>query len=184
MKALSLIQPYATLIILGIKWKETRSWPTKHRGALAVHASAGKPAWARQVCETDPYIKAALAKHHLTFDTLPRGVVLGTVQVDGCDAIDKQLISRLSPLEFACGDYSMPGRFAWQLNHAREASYEVPCKGALSLWELPYEVKRELRCPKCAEELDTDAVSPCFCDGKGQPEPDGEPSYTADGHPY
>lgn len=38
MKALTLIQPWATLIMLGEKQIETRSWNTKYRGKLAIHA--------------------------------------------------------------------------------------------------------------------------------------------------
>ena len=182
MKALSLIQPYATLIVLGYKQFETRSWKTKHRGQLAIAASAGKPAWARQVCATDPIISALPKKHHLTFDTLPRGVVLGTCFVDKVYEVEK-LPYGLSATERACGDYSA-GRYAWQLSEVREAGAEVPCKGALSLWEVPYEVVQKLNCPRCCESLDIDAVSPCFCDGEGQPEPDGEPAYASDGQPY
>lgn len=35
---LSLWQPYATLIAIGAKKIETRSWPTRYRGRLAIHA--------------------------------------------------------------------------------------------------------------------------------------------------
>jgi hypothetical protein len=40
MKALSVMQPWATLIALGAKHIETRSWATSHRGQLAIHASS------------------------------------------------------------------------------------------------------------------------------------------------
>ena len=40
MKVLTLHQPYASLIALGLKTIETRSWSTKYRGPLAVHAAA------------------------------------------------------------------------------------------------------------------------------------------------
>ena len=36
MKALSLHQPYASLIAQGVKTIETRRWPTKHRGDLLI----------------------------------------------------------------------------------------------------------------------------------------------------
>ncbi len=39
MKAISLWQPWATLVALGIKQTETRHWATKHRGQLAIHAA-------------------------------------------------------------------------------------------------------------------------------------------------
>jgi hypothetical protein len=182
MKAISLLQPWATLIMLGYKQYETRSWSTKHRGQLAIAASKGKPAEARQVCATDPIISALLKKHHLTFDTLPRGVVLGTCFVDNVHEVEK-LPRQLSATELACGDYS-PGRYAWELSEVREAGFYPPCKGALSLWELPSDTDIYLRCPKCAESLNHDALHPCFCGGEGKPEPDGEPSYTSDGHAY
>lgn len=38
MKALTIYQPWATLIAIGAKHIETRSWSTKYRGPLAVHA--------------------------------------------------------------------------------------------------------------------------------------------------
>lgn len=43
MKALTLWQPWASLIALGEKRYETRSWATSYRGLLAIHASAPKP---------------------------------------------------------------------------------------------------------------------------------------------
>jgi activating signal cointegrator 1 len=134
MKALSLIQPYATLILLGYKLYETRSWDTKHRGPLAIHASAGKPAWARQQALSDPVICEVLERHGLTFDTLPRGVVLGSAEV--VSTHPTLSLSDLSIEELAVGDYT-PGRFAWRLANTIVLPEPIPCKGALSLWELP-----------------------------------------------
>jgi hypothetical protein len=50
MKALSLIQPWASLIVLGEKRIETRSWPTRHRGHLAIHANKNLPDDRRRLC--------------------------------------------------------------------------------------------------------------------------------------
>jgi len=41
MKALTISQPYASLIASGEKWVENRSWPTGYRGPLAIHAGKG-----------------------------------------------------------------------------------------------------------------------------------------------
>ena len=46
MKALSLTQPWAELVVLGEKQWETRSWRTSHRGRIAIHAAKKFPAWA------------------------------------------------------------------------------------------------------------------------------------------
>jgi hypothetical protein len=43
MKALSLWQPWASLIALGVKTIETRGWATKYRGPLAIHAAQRLP---------------------------------------------------------------------------------------------------------------------------------------------
>lgn len=40
MKALTLWQPWASLIALGVKSIETRAWSTSYRGPLAIHAAA------------------------------------------------------------------------------------------------------------------------------------------------
>lgn len=42
MKVLSLTEPYATLIKIGKKQVETRSWKTSYRGELYIHASRTK----------------------------------------------------------------------------------------------------------------------------------------------
>jgi ASCH domain-containing protein len=42
MKAISIRQPWAWLIVAGIKDIENRTWSTKHRGPLRIHASASK----------------------------------------------------------------------------------------------------------------------------------------------
>lgn len=145
MKAISLIQPYATLIMLGydFKWNETRSWSTKHRGKLAIHASAGKPKWAREAAD-NPLIKQALADHGLTFADLPRGAVLGTVEVVELHKITAEFVATLTPMEIAAGDYTLDaGRWAWQLENRQKFALPVPCRGALSLWEMPKEVEYE-----------------------------------------
>lgn len=43
MKALSLWQPWASLMALGVKQNETRSWPTSHRGDLLICAAKRMP---------------------------------------------------------------------------------------------------------------------------------------------
>lgn len=40
MKALTLWQPWASLVALGVKTIETRSWSTGYRGPLAIHAAS------------------------------------------------------------------------------------------------------------------------------------------------
>jgi len=158
MKAISLLQPWATLIMLGYKEYETRSWGTTHRGPLAIAASAGKPAWAREVCETDPIISSILAQHNLTFDTLPRGAVLGMCSVDEMHKMDETWNLVLGEVELACGDYSN-GRVAWALSHVQPFATPIPCKGKLSLWEVPTEAEAQF-------PLSASPVPAPYCNGQ------------------
>lgn len=41
MKAITISQPFASLIASGEKWVENRFWPTNYRGQLAIHAGKG-----------------------------------------------------------------------------------------------------------------------------------------------
>ena len=43
MKAITIHQPWASLIAHGVKTIETRSWRTHYRGRIAIHAAARKP---------------------------------------------------------------------------------------------------------------------------------------------
>lgn len=45
MKALTLHQPWASLVAIGAKTIETRSWRTSYRGPLAMHAAKRSPTW-------------------------------------------------------------------------------------------------------------------------------------------
>lgn len=45
MKVLTLHQPWASLVALGVKTIETRSWSTQYRGPLAIHAAATMPSY-------------------------------------------------------------------------------------------------------------------------------------------
>lgn len=139
MKAITLIQPYATLLMLGeAKIHETRSWYTKHRGELAIHAAGSRPLWAREAAK-DPIIVAALAAHGLTYETLPLGVLLGTVNVKEIHEMTPAYIQQQSPTELATGNWT-PGRFAWEMEQHRFFKNPVPCRGLQQLWKVPEEV--------------------------------------------
>ncbi len=49
MKALTVRQPWASLIAVGVKTIETRSWRTEYRGPLAIHAGQHRPVEGEEV---------------------------------------------------------------------------------------------------------------------------------------
>lgn len=66
MKGLSLTPPWGTLIALGAKTIETRSWPTRYRGRLAIHQTTGLgdlggEADLTALCSRDPFRAALMA---------------------------------------------------------------------------------------------------------------------------
>ncbi len=95
MLALSLIQPYASLIAWGHKRFETRSWQTRHRGPLAIHASARLTANTRLRCSEEPFRIAlqdallsrgisAPQSHASLRKCLPFGAIVAVCQVVDC----------------------------------------------------------------------------------------------------
>ena len=62
MRALSLTQPWASLMAWDEKRYETRDWPTRERGWVAIVASKAFPADCRALCSTYPF-REVLARH-------------------------------------------------------------------------------------------------------------------------
>lgn len=81
MKALSMTQPWATLVAIGAKRIETRSWGTRYRGPLAIHAAKDFPAAAFDVCFGEPFGTALAAGGIADPTDLPRGVVIATCRL-------------------------------------------------------------------------------------------------------
>ncbi len=135
MKALTLTQPWATLVAIGAKTIETRSWSTSYRGPVAIHAAKGFPKWARAFTMEPVCYEAVRYANQRPADLLaayPLGVVLATARL--VNVLPTEKINGISAQEEAFGDYS-PCRFAWFLEDVKELDKPVPAKGALGLWE-------------------------------------------------
>lgn len=146
MRAITLTQPWATLVALGEKTIETRSWSTSYRGPIAIHAAKGFPKDAWMLCMEEPFFEVLTKTHHLWATNLPRGEVIATAYLRDCisttsDAC-KFAIERGSPHESAFGDYS-PGRFGLLLDSVRRLTKTIPFRGMLGLWEFPDTYLRE-----------------------------------------
>ncbi|MBU5672698.1 ASCH domain-containing protein [Paenibacillus brevis] len=143
MKAITILQPWATLIALGEKHYETRSWSTKHRGQIAIHA--GKKI-DKEACEV-PEIKAALARHGYTADNLPTGAVVAIAELNECFKVMRDVLGGVVILqadtrathfttldkEFSFGWYDS-GRYAFQMDDIQKLDEPIPAKGQLGIW--------------------------------------------------
>ena len=143
MKAITLTQPWATLVAIGAKRFETRSWATGFRGPLAIHAAKGFPRACKELC-SEPEFVDALASINARFSDLPLGCVVATVTLVGCfkmgtaDAPCTADLTRHFDVshfpECRFGDFS-EGRFAWVFDNLKKLHEPIPAKGALGLWE-------------------------------------------------
>jgi len=117
MKAISLKQPWANLVIAGQKIIETRVWKTNYRGDLVICSSA----------------KPDLVHVHANVPRDPMGYALGIV-----DVYDIVKMNRNHEKEAMCQLYD--GAYAWLLRSIREFKKPIPIKGQLNLFdiELPY----------------------------------------------
>lgn len=137
MKAISLLQPWASLVVMGIKTIETRNWGTGYRGPILIHASQGK---AGSLFACEPPFKNYIPD----FKRLPYGAIIGratisdVIRMENID-LPEELINRLTMEERAFGDYSH-GRFAWLLETPEQFVNPIPARGTLSIWEYPGDI--------------------------------------------
>lgn len=152
LKALSLTQPWSTLVVSGQKRVETRSWSTTWRGWLAIHASKGLPREAIELCFEEPFAGALKAAGIRVPNDLPRGAIVGLARLRGCYQIGpssvwpprgSELDGLLTDTEREFGNYE-PGRFAWVFGGVRVLKAPIPCRGALGLWTPPEDVLAQL----------------------------------------
>ncbi len=120
MKTLSVRQPDAWLLVNGLKDVENRSWDTKHRGLLLIHASSAKPTRADL-----EYLAEACTDYDLPVPgELPTGGIVGVVSLGD--------VAAESESEWWDGV-----SLAWLVTATAPLPF-LPCKGKLGLWE--YEV--------------------------------------------
>lgn len=136
MRAITLWQPWASLIFAGWKKYETRNRHTFVRGPLLIHAAACKPKlpescdWLTSQQQGDfselLYDAFGCSWNH----TLPTGAILGEVGLDECKTVDGYDVDAPEQL---CGNWTQ-GRFAWRLTNPQRFSAPIPAKGSQGFW--------------------------------------------------
>ncbi len=149
MYAITLHQPWATLIALGIKTVETRSWPAPERllgQVIAVHA--GKRVVRRPGDRIEQKLRAQLGEDWIR--TIPAGAVLATVRLAGmarveyADPISGHAVhdpgtemecaagTGRTPIDL-WGDFSA-GRWLWFLDDVESPPEPIPAVGRQGFW--------------------------------------------------
>ena len=164
MKAITIYQPWASLIALGLKGFETRSWETKYRGRITIHA--GKRIvmphdnWAlwNRILDfvgsdgewKEPPLYARLDGTALSHKQFPLGAIIATADLVGCNQIVRYggrggastdpgwLLIDDEPYFPTENEYLFgdwtPGRFAWKLENVQLLPEPIPAKGMQGLW--------------------------------------------------
>jgi len=135
MLALSIRQPWASLILKTGKDIENRCWPTKVRGRILIHAAKGMTraehedaiAFAVEAIRTDPRNAGAARKTTLrdlgfAFDDLERGGIIGSVEIVDC------VTASASPW--------FVGEFGFVLRDPKPLPF-TPWKGRLGFFDVP-----------------------------------------------
>ena len=117
MKALSIKQPYAELIVSGRKKIELRKWNTKFRGEFLVHASKNPD---------------NNAMKRFGFDKLPVGCIVGKAKlVDVKHYLNEKEHGKDKELHLADNAW---GNYGFVLANATKVK-EISCKGKLNFWD-------------------------------------------------
>lgn len=128
MKALTISQPYASLIASGEKWVENRRWGTSYRGPLAIHAGKGT--------------------QYVTRDQLqdfPNGGVIAVAQLIACMPLasmqrlsrHQRLFGRNLTLGEILDHRHTEGPWCWILQDVRAVPF-MACRGGQGLWEFEF----------------------------------------------
>ncbi|WP_051319909.1 ASCH domain-containing protein [Planktothrix agardhii] len=153
---ITLWQPWATLLIKGVKIHETRSWYTSHRGKILIHAAKRKINW----CEIQLNLLEEIYPDITEWD-YPLGAIVGEMELVNCrsmtategDYNQKYFIHVNSPLyesDRLTGNWS-DGRFAWEMRNPKPLS--IPnVKGKQGLWKYSSEEIISFR-PKESDKL-------------------------------
>lgn len=157
MKALTIHQPFASLIMIGAKTEELRSWSTSHRGDLAIHAASHYTEEDEDFFYSFP-IKQIFSKMGFrSFYYLPRAAVLGSVTLASVKPFDPIIDTVLS--------YFKKGKFRWILHHPKPFTMstripEHPVPGQPGLWELPERIACRLTYDQHPFQLKLPSQSP------------------------
>jgi len=163
MKAISLWQPHATLIGIGAKPFETRSWQTPYRGKIAIHAGKNQEEiagiqqrikslkergiWTEQ---KDTFLSemarsaSEWGKAHgldgFKWKDFPFGAVIAIADLT---AIYPTRDLHLELPVSLFGDFTA-GRYAWKMSNVEMLKTPYSLRGQQGLWELPPHIADEL----------------------------------------
>ena len=122
MKALTIKEPWATLIINGYKKYEFRSWKTNYRGKILIHA--GKT--------TDKEACSRVRDYNLFFNN---GNIIGECTITDCILVNEEFDKKLRQSNPIVYKNNHVGMYAWKLEKVIKYDKVIATKGKLGLWD-------------------------------------------------
>ncbi len=129
MKVITIKQPFATLIAEGLKEYEFRTWKTKFRGDILIHAGKGIDK------------KAMKRYEHLNLE-YPSGQIIAKATITDCLYVDdnlKEQLQKKDPLVYygiLQKDSNWDG-YGFKLENIKKIE-PIKINGKLSLWDYDY----------------------------------------------
>lgn len=177
MKVISLLQPFASLVVTGAKKIETRSWNTKYRSEILIHASAKL---SKKQIELGQEFNKKYGAGLGFVEDLQTGAIIGKVKIiatsilvppyglkngggDGIFFNDKSAF--FTEAELAFGDYSA-GRYGWLLSDPVEfKDHPIKIKGNRGLWNYHERICLSCGCTENDACWNAD-IGPCWWEGE------------------
>ncbi|XP_035826166.1 activating signal cointegrator 1 isoform X2 [Aplysia californica] len=125
---MSMHQPWASLLVCGIKMHEGRTWYTPHRGRLWIAATAKTPP-TEEIAEMEQMYRALYGDVGLPFPSeYPAGCLLGCVNVDDC--LDQDEYRK----QFPDGESGSP--YVFICTSPQQLIVKFPIKGKHKIYKL------------------------------------------------
>ena len=128
MKTLTIKQPFATLIVEGLKEYEFRTWKTNYRGEILIHAGKAVD-------------KKAMKKYEYLGLEYPKGCIIGKATITDCIKIDddaRKILKEKNSIIYSniIEDKNWNG-YGFKLENVEKLENIEVC-GKLSFWEFDY----------------------------------------------
>lgn len=149
MKAITVWQPWAQLLVDGHKHIETRPWATSYRGVILIHAGKKPfketvntmPRTAQELLrkwyEPDGDNRLRVDAHGYLDRHFPEGAIIGKARLTDCFLVElssREYVRTMEPAELLLGDFST-GRWGWVLEDPVVFPEPIPAAGKQRLWE-------------------------------------------------
>lgn len=121
MKALTIKEPWASLIINNYKTYEFRSWKTNYRGKILIHAGLSLEKNELKYFED----------YNLNYQC---GNIIGEATITDCILVTKEFNKKLLDINNKVYKNNHENLYAWKLENIVKHENPIPIKGKLGLW--------------------------------------------------